>query len=72
MNHIVPGLQFIFTSPYEQYAERRGQKAVVIDEVNPYSFDYDEVGAMYTIRFEDGTEISAWPEEIPPESGIKG
>lgn len=63
---IKPGLSFIFTSPYDQHADRVGQRAVVVTEVDRSTFDFGEVGPMFTIRFEDGTEISAWPEEIDP------
>lgn len=53
-----------FTSPYDQYADRRGQHFTVVGKVDPASYDYDECGIMYHIRFDDGTEIQAWPEEV--------
>jgi hypothetical protein len=60
------GRDFVFTSPYEQYADRIGQKAVVLGEIPHDSFDYDECGPLYMIRFYDGAKIEAWPEEIDP------
>lgn len=61
---IYEGLRFTFESPFEQYKHRIGQSAVVVEE----TFDHDdEVGPMYRIRFDDGEEIDAWPEEITGE-----
>ena len=56
-----------FTTPYEQYKEREGQECEIVREKDHATFDYEEVGAMYIIRFEDGEEIEAWPEELWPE-----
>lgn len=57
---------FTFTSPYDEYAARIGQEAQVIGVVDPTTYDFDEVGLLYRIRFGDGSEIDAWPEEIDP------
>lgn len=65
--HIQPGLEFGFTSPYDQHADRIGQLATVISQVDPKTYDYDECGPLYLVRFADGTEIEAWPEEIDSE-----
>lgn len=53
-----------FTTPYNQYADREGQAFQVVGTVNPDTYDFDECGIMYRIRFEDGVEIEAWPEEV--------
>jgi hypothetical protein len=58
------GTEFTFHSPYDEYAHRIGNKAVVLGMVPPESYDYDECGPMYMIRFFDGTKIEAWPEEV--------
>ena len=61
------GTQFVFHGPYDQYADRKGQTAMVIEYItqNTDEIDYDEVGPMYTIRFvKDGLEVNAWPEEV--------
>ena len=59
------GERFTFDSPYEQYAERRGQEATVTEQIIEPNRDYDaEVLPMYRVRFADGTEIEAWPEEV--------
>jgi hypothetical protein len=51
-----------FITPFEQDSHRIGHNFTVVreltdDERNP------DVGTMYRIRFEDGGEIDAWPEE---------
>jgi hypothetical protein len=53
-----------FTSPYDQYREHNGKAFTVLGEVDRSTYDADEVGTMYHIRLADGTEITAWPEEI--------
>jgi hypothetical protein len=58
----------IFSTPYEQYAEREGQHCVVVREINEPDEQHDaEVLPMYVICFDDGEEIEAWPEEVWPE-----
>lgn len=57
-------LRSCFSSPYEQHASRNGQRFKLLGPVNPDSYDAADVGPMYRIAFEDGTEIQAWPEEI--------
>lgn len=63
---IETGQAFTFTSPYEEYAHRIGQAATVLGEIGHDTFDYDECGPLYRVRFADGSEIEAWPEEIDP------
>lgn len=57
-----------FQSPYEQYGHLNGQPYTLIGKADPsdpqFRYDEPEVGAMYRIRFADGLEILAWPEEI--------
>ncbi len=53
-----------FDTPYQEYAERRGQRAVMLGPVDPTSYDFDECGPLYRIRFYGGAEIQAWPEEV--------
>lgn len=57
-----------FDSPYQEYADRVGQPFELVGEVDPsepgHEHDPEEVGVLYRIRFEDGTEIDAWPEEV--------
>ena len=52
-----------FQSPFDQYAERNGQTFQIVRELDDSERD-PEVGVMYLIRFSDGTEIHAWPEEV--------
>jgi hypothetical protein len=61
-----------FTTPFEQYKDRIGQRFVVIRKITKRNAteqdrcEYDlEALPMYKIRFvDDGHETSAWPEEI--------
>lgn len=62
----MPSYRTTFTTPYDQFAERRYEPftvLTVITEPIPYVYD-EEVLPMYRIRFMDGTEIDAWPEEV--------
>lgn len=68
------GMKGTFVSPYEQYAERNGQnyEVVKVFDEDDDEHDISEVGVMYRIRFDDGEEIEAWPEELfPPLSAEK-
>lgn len=60
------GKEFIFHGPYEELRDRIGTKAIVIGHIteNTPEVNFDEVGPMYTIRFEDGLQTEAWPEEV--------
>jgi hypothetical protein len=57
VNMIPVGSQFVFHGPYDQFADRKGQTATVVAHIT-------EDGPMYTIRFGDGFETEAWPEEV--------
>lgn len=52
-----------FWTPYDQYRDRMGQRFTILRELTDQEKD-PEVGRMYKIRFADGTEIDAWPEEL--------
>jgi hypothetical protein len=64
------GATFTFRTPYDQHRDRDGQQATVVRHYTEDDADHDitEVGPMYRIRFADGTEIEAWPEEVEPET----
>lgn len=54
-----------FRSPYDQHADRNGQPFTLIRSITEPDDKHDEeVLPMHVIRFEDGTEIEAWPEEV--------
>lgn len=53
-----------FAAKYDQHAERNGQTFTVLGAVDPKTYDADDCGPMYSIRFADGAEIEAWPEEV--------
>lgn len=58
-------LRETFQSPYDQYRERIGQPFTLIREITEPDAGHDaEVLPMYVIRFPDGEEIEAWPEEV--------
>lgn len=52
-----------FVSPYEQYKDRIGQHFEVL---RPISVEDNDLECLprWVIRFKDGAEIEAWPEEI--------
>lgn len=53
-----------FAARYGQHAERDGQHFTLLGAVDPKTYDSHECGPMYSIRFVDGVEIEAWPEEV--------
>ena len=53
-----------FASKYDQHAERDGQAFTVLGVVDPSTYDAAECGEMFSIRFADGVQIVAWPEEV--------
>jgi hypothetical protein len=55
----------IFQSPYDQYRHRIGDHFIVLKTFTEEDENHDlEVLPMFLIRFDDGVEIEAWPEEI--------
>lgn len=58
-----PGDQF--AAHYDEHADRDGQRFEFVALVHEPDDEHDaEVLPMYRIRFDDGTEIEAWPEEV--------
>ena len=53
-----------FVSPWKQYEDRVGQSFAVLRPLTVNEIDLEEVGPMFRIRFEDGFETDAWPEEV--------
>ena len=64
IEHPASGNTGTFTAKYDQHAERNGQTFTVLGAVDPKTYDADDCGPMYSIRFADGAEIEAWPEEV--------
>ena len=52
-----------FKTAYDQYKNKDGQSCVILRELTNEERD-PEVGTMYRIRLEDGTEIDAWSDEL--------
>lgn len=54
-----------FTTPFDQYSERKGQAFKVIRKLTEPDDDHDEeVLPMYIIEFLDGVQIEAFPDEV--------
>jgi hypothetical protein len=64
IDHPASGKTGTFAAKYDQHAERNGQTFTVLGAVDPSTYDADECGEMFTIRFADGVQIDAWPEEV--------
>lgn len=60
----VVGNTYVFRSPYKQYAYRNGQKLVVVREAKEGEEVDPECVPLYVARFQDGTELLVWPEEL--------
>lgn len=63
----------LFNSPHSEYSSRNGQSFEIVRKIpGQYLIEGkdDNMGDTYIIRFDDGTEITAWPEEIFATSGI--
>lgn len=64
LKHSATGKIGKFSAKFAQYAERNGQAFIVLGVLNPQTYDVLECGELFCIRFGDGVEIEAWPEEI--------
>lgn len=64
IDHSASGKTGTFAAKFDQHAERNGQQFTVLGAVNPSTFDEAECGEMFVIRFADGVQIEAWPEEV--------
>ena len=54
-----------FWSPYEEFAKRIGQPFSLVKVEKNASENCDgTMSDMYRIKFQDGAEITAWPEEV--------
>lgn len=54
-----------FTTPFDQHKDREGEPFTLVCVIDQPDQTHDaEVLPMYLIRFADGTEIEAWPEEV--------
>lgn len=58
-------LRKAFRARYNQHADRDGQPFTVLRRIAEPDAEHDqEVLPMYVIRFADGYETDAWPEEV--------
>lgn len=64
LQHSASGRTGKFTAHYDQYVERKDQSFTILGIVDPRTYDAHDCGQMFCIQFNDGTTISAWPEEV--------
>lgn len=57
------GFAETFDSPYDEYEEYKGKRFVVFGRADETNIDLQCL-PMWNIRFDDGKEICAYPEEI--------
>ena len=58
-----------FRTDFDQYRDRDGERFTFVRVVDTPDEHHDaEVLPMYVIRFDDGVEIEAWPEEVGIEN----
>lgn len=48
----------------KELVKREGQTVTVFAPLNPETYDIEETGTMYRIKFEDGYETDAFEEEL--------
>jgi len=53
-----------YTAHLSKHMHLDGKPFEVLGASNTTEFDPDTFGPMYRIKFECGTEIDAWPEEV--------
>lgn len=59
------GFTDVFNTPYEECSEYNGQKYEIVRRASYVNGDCDmECLPQWIIKFEDGKEINAYPEEI--------
>lgn len=59
----------VFESPYDQLREHNGKPYTLVGQLPFEDYDFDDCGPLFLIRFEDGTEVEAWPEELQEVEG---
>ena len=57
-----------FKSYYTDMTQYNGQPFSLIGEVDTSTYDYEDVGTMFNIQFDDGTTHQVFPEEIYEEN----
>lgn len=64
VTHPSSGKTGTFAARFDQHADRNGQTFTLIGTVDSGAYDKAECGEMFVVRFADGVEIHAWPEEV--------
>lgn len=63
------GQRETFQSPYTEYAEHIGKKFEIVDSTPASIKNHPDYKDTYEIMFEDGTRITALPEEVLNNTG---
>lgn len=53
-----------FTTVDTEWADRSGHAVTVLGEIDPTTYDRDEVGPMFRIQFADGIQADAFGDEL--------
>ena len=64
VTHPSSGKTGTFAARFDQHADRNGQTFTLIGTLDSGAYDKAECGEMFVVRFADGVEIHAWPEEV--------
>ena len=70
IEHPASGKTGTFAAKYDQYAENNGQSFTVLGAVDPKTYDAEECGTMYSIRFADGAEMIQPPRKLGFALGV--
>lgn len=61
--NIVPPVEGVFKTPYDQYRHLDGKPYLLTGMVDPRTTDYNDVGPLWLVEIE-GNVIQAWPDEL--------
>ena len=60
----IQGMRFNTHGGDSELNHRSGERIFVIEQIDPSTYDFEDIGPMYRVEFEDGTVISAFEDEI--------
>lgn len=69
MNNILNQKRDTFQTPYSEFEMHRGKSFEIIDYTPAAKRNHPDFTDTYLIRFQDGTEIIALPEEVLNNTG---
>lgn len=56
--------EYYFNSTQSDYIYLNGRKCTIVRQLTEEECDIDDVGNMYEIRFDDGTIVTAFEDEL--------